>query len=57
MATETWDENGWRARVTYMRDVMMEGRRFTDEMTEDLVSYFTFAFVQLARNEHRLCRV
>ena len=44
MATETWDENGWRARVTYMRDVMMEGRRFTDEMTEDLVSYFTFAF-------------
>ena len=44
MATEIWDENGWRARVTYMRDVMMEGRRFTDEMTEDLVSYFTFAF-------------
>jgi len=44
MATETWDENGWRARVTYMRDVILEGRRFSDEMTEDLVSYFTFAF-------------
>jgi hypothetical protein len=38
MATETWDENGWRARVTYMRDVMMEGRRFNDKVTEDLVS-------------------
>ncbi len=37
MATETWDENGWRARVIYMRDVMMEGRRFSDEVTEDLV--------------------
>src|SRR5215210_7457250 len=44
MATETWDENGWRARVIYMRDVMMEGRRFSDEVTEDIVSYFTFAF-------------
>src|SRR6266567_3080709 len=44
MAAETWDEDGWRARVTYMRDVMLEGRRFSDEMTEDLVSYFTFAF-------------
>src|SRR5262249_4878819 len=44
MATGTWDENGWRARVIYMRDVMMEGRRFSDEVTEDLVSYFTFAF-------------
>ena len=44
MAVETWDENGWRARVTYMRDVMMEGRRFSDETLEDLVSYFTFAF-------------
>ena len=26
MATDTWDENGWRARVNYMRDVMMAGR-------------------------------
>src|SRR5262249_9110731 len=40
MTTETWDENGWRARVIYMRDVMMEGRRFSDEVTEDLVNYF-----------------
>ncbi|MEA2987851.1 MAG: hypothetical protein QOG83_562, partial [Alphaproteobacteria bacterium] len=44
MATETWDENGWRARVTYMRDVMMEGRRFSDEVLEDFVSYATTAF-------------
>jgi virginiamycin B lyase len=44
MATQTWDENGWRARVTYMRDVMMEGRRFGDDVFEDFVSYFTFAF-------------
>ncbi len=27
-----------------MRDVMMEGRRFSDEMTEDFTSYFTIAF-------------
>jgi virginiamycin B lyase len=44
MTSDTWDENGWRARVTYMRDVMMEGRRFSDEMLEDLVSYLTTAF-------------
>jgi len=44
MAVDTWDENGWRARVTYMRDVMMEGRRFSDEVTEDLVKYFTHVF-------------
>src|SRR3954470_2259580 len=44
MATETWDENGWRARVTYMRDVMMEGRRFNDEVYEDIVAFFTNAF-------------
>jgi hypothetical protein len=44
MATETWDENGWRARVTYMRDVMMEGRRFNDEVYEDVVAFFTNAF-------------
>ena len=44
MATGTWDADGWRARVTYMRDVMMEGRRFSDEQFEDFVSYFTMAF-------------
>jgi streptogramin lyase len=44
MAQETWDENGWRARITYMRDVMMEGRRFSDEAFEDFVSYATTAF-------------
>ena len=44
MAVETWDEGGWRARVTYMRDVMMEGRKFSDEVLEDIVTYFTHAF-------------
>jgi virginiamycin B lyase len=44
MAVESWDENGWRARVTYMRDVMMEGRKFSDEVLDDLVGYFTHAF-------------
>jgi virginiamycin B lyase len=44
MATAEFDENGWRARVIYMRDVMMEGRRFSDEVTEDFTSYLTTAF-------------
>jgi virginiamycin B lyase len=44
MATESWDENGWRARVTYMRDVMMEGRRFSDETFEEIVAFMTNAF-------------
>jgi virginiamycin B lyase len=44
MATQTWDENGWRQRVIYMRDVMMEGRRMSDETLEDFTSYMTTAF-------------
>ncbi len=44
MAVESWDEAGWRARVTYMRDVMMEGRKFSDELLEDFTSYLTTAF-------------
>jgi virginiamycin B lyase len=44
MATAAHDENGWRARVTYMRDVMMEGRRFSDEVLEDFTAYLTMAF-------------
>ncbi len=43
-ASNTWDANGWRQRVIYMRDVMMEGRRFSDETLEDFVSYLTTAF-------------
>src|SRR5262249_55330044 len=44
MATQTWDENGWRQRIIYMRDVMMEGRRMSDETLEDFTSYMTTAF-------------
>src|SRR5581483_6547422 len=38
MATQTLDESGWRARVIYMRDVMMEGRKFSDEVTDDFTN-------------------
>jgi streptogramin lyase len=46
MATAAWDEDGWRDRVKYMRDVMMagEGRRLSDESLEDFTSYLTTAF-------------
>jgi virginiamycin B lyase len=46
MASSAWDEDGWRERVKYMRDVMMapEGRRLSDENFEDFVSYLTAAF-------------
>jgi virginiamycin B lyase len=46
MATGSWDEDGWRARVTYMRDTMMagEGRRLSNDELEDFVSYLTTAF-------------
>src|SRR6267154_160992 len=46
MTTTAWDEEGWRARVNYMRDTMMvgEGPRLSDEKLEDFVSYLTTAF-------------
>jgi virginiamycin B lyase len=45
MATAAGDDNAWRARVKYMRDVMMAGeRRMSDEELEDFVSYLTTAF-------------
>ncbi len=44
MATQTLDESGWRARVIYMRDVMMEGRKFSDEVTDDFTNYLTTLF-------------
>jgi virginiamycin B lyase len=46
MASESWDEEGWRARVKYMRDTMMAGERarLTDEEVEDFTSYLTTAF-------------
>ena len=44
MATNAWDEDGWRQRVKYMRDTMLEGRRLSDETVEDFTSYLTTAF-------------
>ena len=46
MAPFSRDENGWRQRVRYMRDVIMgsEDGRISDERVEDFVSYLTTAF-------------
>ena len=47
MATATRDEDGWRDRVKYMRDVIMAGEGgggMSDEKLEDIVSYLTTAF-------------
>ena len=46
MATATRDEDGWRDRVKYMRDVIMagEGGTMSDQKLEDIVSYLTTAF-------------
>jgi virginiamycin B lyase len=46
MASAAWDEDGWRERVKYMRDVMMagEGRPLSDKNFEEIVSYLTTAF-------------
>ena len=46
MASSAWDEDGWRDRVKYMRDVMLagEGRRMSDETLEDFTAYLTTAF-------------
>jgi virginiamycin B lyase len=46
MASASWDEDGWRQRVKYMRDTMMAGERarLTDDKVEDFTSYLTVAF-------------
>jgi virginiamycin B lyase len=44
MASDNWDIDGWRTRVLYMRDVMLEGRRFSDAVVEDFSSYLATAF-------------
>src|SRR5207237_8910688 len=47
MTSVRWDENGWRTRVKYMRDVIMAGEgggAMTDQVVEDFTSYLTFAF-------------
>jgi len=46
MATKTWNEEGWRAAVKYMRDQIMagEGGGMSDEKFADIVSYLNTAF-------------
>lgn len=46
MASAVRDENGWREKVIYMREVFMHGSgpRMTDEKVEDFVAYLTTAF-------------
>ena len=46
MAAKTWTDDGLRAAVKYMRDVIIggEGGSMTDEKFEDIVSYMTTAF-------------
>ena len=44
MAPNAFDEDGWRTRVKYMRDTMMEGRKITDEEVEDITSTLTTLF-------------
>jgi virginiamycin B lyase len=47
-ATAARDEDGWRDRVKYMRDVIMagegEGGGMSDQKVEDIVSYLNTAF-------------
>ena len=48
MASSTRDEDGWRDRVKYMRDVIFggegEGPGMSDEKVEDITSFLTTAF-------------
>ncbi len=45
MTPTAFDEDGWRARVKYMRDTMgVGGGRMTDQTVEDFTAYLTTAF-------------
>ena len=47
MASTPWDENGWRSRVKFMRDVIMAGEgggSMSDKEADDFASYLTYAF-------------
>src|SRR5580700_6281710 len=45
MTPTAFDEDGWRARVKYMRDTMgAGGGRMTDQTVEDFTAYLTTAF-------------
>jgi virginiamycin B lyase len=44
MATQSLDLDGWRTRVRYMSDTMLEGRRLNDATVEDFASYLDTMF-------------
>jgi Carboxypeptidase regulatory-like domain len=44
MATQSLDLDGWRARVRYMSDTMLEGRHLNDTTVEDFASYLDTMF-------------
>ncbi len=44
MATQSLDLDGWRARVRYMSDTMLEGRHLNDATVEDFASYLDTMF-------------
>ena len=48
MAPTTRDEDGWRDRVNYMRNVIFggegEGPRLSDERVDDIAAYLTVLF-------------
>jgi virginiamycin B lyase len=46
MAAQTGDKEVWRARLQYMRDLVLltDSRRMSDEQAEDILSYLNTAF-------------
>jgi virginiamycin B lyase len=44
MATQSLDLDGWRSRVRYMSDTMLEGRHLSDATVEDFASYLNTMF-------------
>jgi hypothetical protein len=44
MATQSLNLDGWRARVRYMSDTMLEGRHLSDATVEDFASYLNTMF-------------
>jgi virginiamycin B lyase len=44
MATQALDLDGWRTRVRYMSDTMLEGRHLSDATVEDFASYLNTMF-------------
>jgi virginiamycin B lyase len=44
MATQSLDLDGWRTRVRYMSDTMLEGRHLSDTTVEDFATYLNTMF-------------